>query len=132
MQRVAALEERLATTREVAMKRTLFSTVFVVWAGAVTFGNTLSYGFVWDDHFLIGRQLLRPPLERDPPDLRVSLLAGHADWKMYYRPSSTSPIWSSTTCGPPALGYHLTNVVTHLAVCLLVLWICSMLLATGS
>src|SRR5256885_10594270 len=55
--------------------------------------------------------------------------AGHADWKMYYRPLiNLTYLVEYHLWGLRPLGYHLTNVVTHLAVCLLVLWICSMLL----
>ena len=110
------------------MKRTLFGVVFVVWAGAVTFGNTLSYGFVWDDHFLIGDSYFVRHWSAIPEIFASHFWAGHADWKMYYRPLiNLTYLVEYHLWGLRPLGYHLTNVVTHLAVCLLVLWICSML-----
>ena len=111
------------------MKRTLFGVVFVVWAGAVTFGNTLSYGFVWDDHFLIGDSYFVRHWSAVPTIFASHFWAGHADWKMYYRPLiNITYLVEYHLWGLRPLGYHLTNIVLHLAVCLLVFWLCSMLL----
>jgi len=110
------------------MKRTLFVVVFITCAVAIAFGNTLSYGFVWDDHFLIGDSYFVRHWSAIPKIFASHFWAGHADWKMYYRPLiNMTYLVEYHLWGLRPLGYHLTNVVIHLAVCLLVLWTCSML-----
>ena len=111
------------------MRRTVFAVVFIVCAGAISFGNTLSYGFVWDDHFLIGDSYFVRHWSALPKIFTSHFWAGHADWKMYYRPLiNVTYLVDYHLWGLAPLGYHLTNVITHVAVSLAVLWICSLLL----
>ncbi len=111
------------------MRRTAFIVLFIVCAIAITFGNTLSYGFVWDDHFLIGDSYFVRHWSAIPKIFTSHFWAGHADWKMYYRPLINVTylvdyqIWQLRP-----LGYHLTNVLVHIAVSLVILWIGSLLL----
>lgn len=111
------------------MRRTVFVVCFIVCAVAISFGNTLSYGFVWDDHFLIGDSYFVRHWSALPKIFTSHFWAGHADWKMYYRPLiNVTYLVDYHLWGLGPLGYHLTNVITHVAVSLAVLWICSLLI----
>ncbi|PYM03815.1 MAG: hypothetical protein DMD82_16160, partial [Candidatus Rokuibacteriota bacterium] len=68
------------------MRRTVFVVFFIACVVAISFGNTLSYGFVWDDHFLIGDSYFVRHWSALPKIFTSHFWAGHADWKMYYRP----------------------------------------------
>jgi tetratricopeptide (TPR) repeat protein len=106
------------------MKRTLVAVLFVVCAVAITFGNTLSYGFVWDDHFLIGGSYFIRTWSGLPRIFTSHFWSGHADWKAYYRPLiNVSYLVDYQVWGLQPLGYHLTNVLAHAAVSLTVMWV---------
>jgi len=101
----------------------------IAFATALAFGNTLSFGFVWDDHFLIGGSYFVRSWETLPQILASHFWAGHADWKMYYRPLiNVTFLVDYQLWGLDALGYHLTNVLVHLAVSLSVMWVGATLL----
>ncbi len=111
------------------MRRTVFVVFFIVCVVAISFGNTLSYGFVWDDHFLIGDSYFVRHWSALPKIFTSHFWAGHADWKMYYRPLiNVTYLVDYHLWGLRPLGYHLTNVIIHVGVSLAVLWICSLLL----
>jgi tetratricopeptide (TPR) repeat protein len=101
----------------------------IAFATAVAFGNTLSFGFVWDDHLLIGGSHFVRSWGTLPQILTSHFWAGHADWKMYYRPLiNVTFLVDYQLWGLNALGYHLTNILVHLAVSLVVMWIGATLL----
>lgn len=111
------------------MRRTVFAVCFVACVAAITFGSTLSYGFVWDDHFLIGDSYFIRSWSAIPKIFASHFWSGHADWKMYYRPLiNVSYLVDYHVWAMKPLGYHLTNVVAHVLVSLAVFWICSLLL----
>lgn len=110
------------------MTRTAFGAFFVLCAVAITFGNTLTYGFVWDDHFLIGDSYFIRQWSSLPAIFTSHFWAGHANWKAYYRPLiNVSYLVDYQLWGLQPLGFHLTNVLVHLAASLAVLWICERL-----
>jgi tetratricopeptide (TPR) repeat protein len=111
------------------VRRTAFILCFLVCAVAIAFGNTLSYGFVWDDHFLIGGSSFVRHWSAIPKIFTSHFWSGHADWKMYYRPLiNVTYLVDYQVWQLKPLGYHLTNVVAHTAVSLLVFRVCSLLL----
>ena len=110
------------------MRRTVFTLCFIVCAVGIVFGNTLSYGFVWDDHFLIGGSYFVRHWSAIPKIFTSHFWSGHADWKMYYRPLiNVTYLVDYQVWGLRPLGFHLTNVLVHAGVSLAVFWICSML-----
>ena len=62
------------------MRRTVFVVFFIACVVAISFGNTLSYGFVWDDHFLIGDSYFVRHWSALPKIFTSHFWAGHADW----------------------------------------------------
>jgi tetratricopeptide (TPR) repeat protein len=107
----------------------LAATSLIAFATAVAFSNTLSFGFVWDDHFLIGGSHFVRSWSTLPQILTSHFWAGHADWKMYYRPLiNVTFLVDYQIWGLNALGYHLTNVLVHLAASLAVVGIGATLL----
>jgi Tfp pilus assembly protein PilF len=106
------------------MKRPLSAAGLIAFATSLAFGNTLSFGFVWDDHFLIGGSAFVRSWDALPRILASHFWAGHADWRMYYRPLiNVSFLVDFQLWGLNPLGYHLTNVLVHLGVSLAVAWI---------
>jgi tetratricopeptide (TPR) repeat protein len=109
---------------EVAVKQTVFVALFIVCAVVITFGNTLSYGFVWDDHLLIGNSYFIRNWSELPRIFTSHFWSGHAEWKAYYRPLiNVSYLVDYQIWGLRPLGYHLTNVLAHAAASLAVMWI---------
>jgi hypothetical protein len=102
-------------------RRRLWLPAIVLGAVAIAFGSTLTFGFVWDDHFLIGDSYLIRSWRSLPTIFATHFWAGHADWRMYYRPLiNVSYLVDYHVWGLNPFGYHLTNVLLHAAVCLAV------------
>ena len=101
----------------------------VLGAVALAFGSTLTYGFVWDDHFLIGDSHLIRSWRSLPTIFTTHFWAGHADWRMYYRPLiNVTYLVDYQIWGLNPLGYHLTNLLLHASASVAVLWLVRLLL----
>ena len=91
-------------------------------AGALAYGATLGYGFVWDDAATVVLNTHITSLARLPALFTEHAFAGAGDAlagvTRYYR-----PLWTSSLAidhalwGARAAGYHLTNVLLHAATC---------------
>jgi tetratricopeptide (TPR) repeat protein len=111
------------------MTRNTLVALIVVGAALVGFGSTLSYGFVWDDHFLIGGNPLVRQWSALPRIFASHFWAGLAEWKMYYRPLINATYLADyQVWGDNPFGYHLTNLIVHVGASLAVLWVSTMLL----
>ena len=109
--------------------RAIWLAALVIAAVAIAFGSTLTYGFVWDDHFLIGDSYLIRSWSTLPTIFTTHFWAGHADWRMYYRPLiNVTYLVDYQLWGLNPFGYHLTNVLLHASVALGVLWLARLLL----
>ncbi len=94
-------------------------------AVAVAYGPTLEYGFVWDDHVLIEHnEKVREAAHWESFFLESFWRIGeHSDdpSRSFYRPLvSFSYAVDYAAWGLNPAGYHLTNILLHLACCLLV------------
>ena len=103
--------------------RRLAAAGLILLAVLLAYGNTLANGFVWDDHALILQD------ERLRSDGLVGEIFSHdffahSDDQVkygYYRPLVTlSYLLDMTLWGVDPAGFHATNLMLHLACCLLV------------
>src|SRR5687767_13727172 len=102
--------------------------VLIALVAFVVFAITLGGDFVYDDT----RQILRNPLIQDS-DLYGKALAsdvwafkgdGTAAASNYYRPTFVAwMILNFKVFGTSPFGWHLTNVLLHIGVCLLCFWL---------
>lgn len=98
----------------------------------VSFGNTLSMDFVYDDiDFICNNESIRD-IKHIPTLFTQNLAAGikGAPAEPYYRPiSATSTIVDYQLWGTWPAGHHLTNIILHITACILVYHIILRLLA---
>ena len=84
------------------------------------FGRTLTYDLVWDDHALRDQVTARPGTAA-LPDLATGAFAA-GEGTGYYRPVTLLSLWVDEQLGHGTpLPYHLTNLLLHLLV-LVLLW----------
>lgn len=96
--------------------------VLVILVAVAAYAATLGYDFVWDDTLLI-QQSWRLHHWRELPSLLVShFWAEVGEASHYYRPLITLTFFlDMQVWGPRPFGFHLTNVLAHVAVTLAVL-----------
>lgn len=106
-------------------RRTLV--VLLVLLTALTYFNTLFYDFVWDDKWLIPASSLIKQWSTLPALLTSDFWIVDQP-SNYYRPLvSLSYFLEHQLWGLNPAGYHLTNLLLHLAVTLSLFWVCRLL-----
>jgi tetratricopeptide (TPR) repeat protein len=106
--------------------RTVALALLVVLAAAVPYARTLDFGFVWDDHFVIGKHL---EIHGWSDLVRIwsipfdTLLHDEKLRRTYFRPATlySLAVDDALSPGNPRL-FHATNVVLYAAGCLF-LWL---------
>lgn len=92
--------------------------VFVAAVTGAVFARALENDFVYDDRPLV----VQNPLVRDPEHLETLLTRAYYPHLPYYRPvGSASYVLDYALWGPNPRGFHLTNVIAHVAAALVVL-----------
>jgi tetratricopeptide (TPR) repeat protein len=94
---------------------------------SLAYWNTLFYDFVWDDKWLVPDSTLIRQWSTLPRLLTSDFWAGEQPTS-YYRPVvSLSYFLEYRLWGLNPAGYHLTNLLLHLSVTLLLFWLCQTL-----
>jgi len=82
----------------------------------LVYGNGLRNGFIWDDHYLVDGNMFLSDWRSIPKLFTTNLFAGGGGPSAFYRPIQTLTymveyhLW-----GLKPFGYHLTNLLLHLA-----------------
>ena len=114
-----------AFSLQLPSRRTLV--VLLVLLTVLTYFNTLFYDFVWDDRWLIPSSSLIKQWSTLPTLLTSDFWIVDQPTS-YYRPLvSFSYLLDHQLWGLNPAGYHLTNLLLHLAVTLSLFWLCQLL-----
>jgi tetratricopeptide (TPR) repeat protein len=101
-------------------KAYIYLLVLVVF-GFTLYSNTLGHKFVWDDEFLILGNNFIKDWHYFPRLFTSELRIFSHDFSNYYRPlQSLSYMWDYSVWRLDPFGYHLSNILLHLLVALLV------------
>lgn len=115
------------TTRQTGDHATHLRTGLLLAVGlaaiAIAYWNSLQVDFVWDDHLLLGpgSPIAEGKVLDDPLGMTFWQLEHRHQTQSYYRPISTlSLALDAHLWGASARGFHATNLLLHLAACVLV------------
>lgn len=82
----------------------------------LVYGNTLGNGFVWDDHPLVDNNIFLSSWRNIPKLFTTNLFAGGSSPSAFYRPvQALTYMVEYHLWGSKPFGYHLTNLLLHLA-----------------
>lgn len=111
--RATIVNQRDKSTSAAERRRVYFAAAAIVLVVALCYANSLADGFVFDDRAIV----LGNPLLRNPANLSELLFAS-------YRPlRDISHAVDFALWGENPMGFHLTNVLIHIANALLVFWL---------
>ncbi|MCX5710312.1 MAG: tetratricopeptide repeat protein [Candidatus Omnitrophica bacterium] len=104
------------------MKKTIIPVVLILAAVVFTsYFNSLNSPFIWDDEALIIKNPLIRTGTPTPKILTSDLYNGISAGSNFYRPAQTFSYWMNfRLCGLEPFGYHLTNILLHAIVSILV------------
>lgn len=90
--------------------------LFLASACLLVYGNSLWNGFIWDDHHLVGGNVFLSDWRNIPKLFTTNLLAGGGHSTAFYRPiQALTYMGEYQLWGLKPFGYHLTNLLLHLA-----------------
>lgn len=105
-----------------------FCVLFIILLGVLAFAATLKAGFIWDDHeMIVNNPVIKSvSLSHLKHIFTHDIFEGHGD--AYYRPvQSLSYMADYAIWGLHPVGYHITNLLLHLANAVLLFFIFSLL-----
>jgi len=119
---------RLVRFTERLDRRALIHLVFILVLGFAVYINSLSGEFMWDDHELIENNVYLKHWSNIPRIFTESISAGAGIESRSYRPlQMLSYMIDYSLYGLKAGGYHLSNILFHLAVALSIYWFTTLL-----
>lgn len=108
----------------ISKKPILLSIILIMTLGFAVYGNSLNNGFIWDDEFLIEENKYLKDWSYLPLIFSKDVRVGEGEQNAFYRPLQMTTymvdhsIWKSNP-----QGYHLTNIVLHIAAALALFWL---------
>lgn len=109
----------------------MLSVVLIVILVFIAYGRSLSGTFIWDDEWLIKNNVYVTGQFNCKDIFTKDLGAGIGRQNSFYRPLQILLNKADFICWKlNPFGYHLTNILLHIFVCLSVYWLCRILFGT--
>mgnify|MGYP001614015878 CR=1 FL=1 len=105
-------------------KKTTAVAIFLITVlGLIIYANSLTGQFIWDDEYLVQKNVLIRNWSNLPKILTNEIGAGAGKPFNYYRPLHVaSYIIDYSLWGLNVIGYHLTSIILHILVTLCLYW----------
>ena len=104
-------------------KTTAVAIFLIIVLGLIIYANSLTGQFIWDDEYLVQKNVLIRNWSNLPKILTNEIGAGAGKPFNYYRPLHVaSYIIDYSLWGLNVIGYHLTSVILHILVTLCLYW----------
>lgn len=98
--------------------------ILITALGFIVYGNSLQGKFVWDDEYLIQRNTYTRSFTSLPKIFTQDIGAGSGRFFGFYRPIQMATYnIDYLLYGLNVWGYHLTNIILHILVCLSIFWL---------
>lgn len=106
----------------------LLSIALIIILGFVAYSNSLNGDLLWDDHYLVKKNLFIKNLSYLPNIFTENIGSGGKGKFSFYRPlQMLTYMLDYSLWGMDVRGYHLTNILLHILVALGIYWFINML-----